>query len=317
MPKIAYIEKKFRNETLTIIAHANQILDDYAAQGYDLTLRQLYYQFISRDLLPESYIDKSTGTKNNQKSYDRLGAVISDARMAGLIDWNRIVDRTRNLEGLGHWDTPADIMRSAMHSYRIDKWERQDYRPEVWIEKDALRGVVTRVCNQYDVPHFSCRGYSSQSEMWRAAQRMISYMRDGKTPYIIHLGDHDPSGIDMSRDIIDRLQEFVEYHEPGGAFRVKRIALNWDQVQQYSPPPNPAKMTDSRVHDYIAKFGDESWELDALEPTVISNLIANTIIKLTDSKIWEEDHEREAKEKNEVKSISDNYHSCIQFLNGR
>lgn len=315
MPKIAYIFKKFRNETLSIIANANAILNDYAQQGYDLTLRQLYYQFISRDLLPESYIDKSTGTKNNQKSYDRLGAVINDARMAGLIDWNHIVDRTRNLESLGHWETPADIMRSAAYSYRIDKWERQDYRPEVWIEKDALRGVVTRVCELYDVPHFSCRGYSSQSEMWRAAQRMLRHIQNGKVPYIIHLGDHDPSGIDMSRDILDRLHDFISYHNYGALFYVKRIALNWDQVQQYSPPPNPAKMTDSRVNDYISKFGDESWELDALEPTVISDLISEQITNIVNMDIWEEDQEREKREKNEVRQISDKYTEIVNLLN--
>lgn len=314
MPKIAYIDKKFRNETMSIIANANAILESYFAQGYDLTLRQLYYQFISRDLLPESYVDKITGTKNNQKSYDRLGAIINDARMAGLIDWNYIVDRTRNLESLGHWDTPADIMRSALYSYRIDRWERQDYRPEVWIEKDALRGVVTRVCNQWDVPHFSCRGYSSQSEMWRASQRILKHIRNGKIPYVIHLGDHDPSGIDMSRDITDRLREFVSYDDSGALFYVKRIALNFNQVEQYNPPPNPAKMTDSRANDYVAKFGDESWELDALEPSVISDLISGTLQGLMDHDVWNEDEDRENREKAEVGLISDRYTEVVKFL---
>lgn len=79
---------------------------------------------------------------------------------------------------------------------------------------------------------------------------------------ILHLGDHDPSGIDMTRDISDRLELF------GADVEVKRIALNWDQIDEFTPPPNPAKLSDSRAGAYIAEYGDESWELDALEPTL-------------------------------------------------
>ena len=165
-----------------------------------------------------------------------------DGRLAGLIDWNRIVDRTRNLEGNSHWGNPGEIMRSAAHSFRLDKWANQPYRVECWIEKDALRGVIAGVCNELDIPHFSCRGYTSISEMWVAARRLQHWIARGQTPVILHLGDHDPSGVDMTRDIFDRLQTFM-----GGA-EVKRLALNWDQVEMYNPPPNPAKLTDSRAN---------------------------------------------------------------------
>lgn len=302
MPKIAYQSFNFRRATLSIIETANKIIEDYQAQGFDLTLRQLYYQFVSRDIIP-----------NNQKEYDKLGSIINDARLAGLIDWNAIVDRTRNLRGLSHWDNPQDILRGAEYGYRVDKWKNQEYRPEVWIEKDALVGVISGVCNELDIPYFSCRGYSSQSEMWRAAMRMEHHMKNNQIPYLVHLGDHDPSGIDMSRDITDRLEMFTSEYE-GEGFHVKRIALNFNQVQQYGPPPNPAKLTDSRVEKYIEEYGHESWELDALEPQTIVDLIRDEIGAIRNEDTWEADEEAEEKEKEELKKIRLYYPSVKTYL---
>jgi hypothetical protein len=275
MPRIKYEDKTFRSGTLALIGIVNQIVEEYSEQGYDLTLRQVYYQCVSRDIIP-----------NNEKSYDKLGRIVGDARMAGLVDWKAIVDRTRNLRGNGHWGAPTDIMLSAAESFAVDKWSReygQDFRPEVWVEKDALVGVVGRVCEELDVSYFSCRGYTSLSEMWAASQRLLNYRKGGQTPFIIHLGDHDPSGIDMSRDITDRLEIFTKR-----SLEFKRIALNSDQVEQYNPPPNPAKLSDSRATGYIARFGYESWELDALNPTVIADLIRGAVLYCRNDKAWEQ-----------------------------
>lgn len=271
MPKIEYVAKTFSASNMALIHKANEIIVEYQAQGFDLTLRQVYYQFVARDLI-----------KNTLQSYKHLGSIINDARLAGMIDWEAIVDRTRNLVSNSHWDGPKDIVMSCARQFQIDKWAGQEYRPEVWIEKDALAGVIERVCRENDVPFFSCRGYTSQSEMWVASQRLQQYADDGQTPVIIHLGDHDPSGIDMTRDIEDRLQLFM------GGLEVNRIALNMDQVDKYSPPPNPCKVTDSRSGPYITKFGHESWELDALEPRVLEALILKAINSVRDQDTWEE-----------------------------
>lgn len=269
MPKICYIEKKFSADTLEVIEKVNEIIVEYSAQGFDLTLRQLYYQFVSRDLIA-----------NKDTEYKRLGSIVNDARLAGMIDWNAITDRTRNLESNSHWRNPADIIVSAASGYSIDKWAEQPYRIEVWIEKDALKGVIEGVCRELDVPFFSCRGYTSQSEMWAAAMRLKKHARTGQQPLILHLGDHDPSGKDMTRDIFDRIKLFM------GGTELKRLALNMDQVEQYNPPPNPAKITDSRATKYIEEFGDESWELDALEPTVIAALIRGAVESVRDDELW-------------------------------
>ena len=276
MPKIRYKVVRFSEERQSIVDQAIDLVATYSQQGYQLTLRQLYYQFIARDLLPESWADKETGSTNNERSYKKLGDVIGDARLAGLIDWTAIEDRTRNVDGNTHWESPADIVRACANQFQLDKWVGQKHRVEVWVEKDALEGVVGKAAKAMDVQFFSCRGYASMTSLWDAGQRLKAYAAGGQIPVIIHLGDHDPSGIDMSRDIEDRVSLFMDQH--CDKLKFERLALNRSQVDEYEPPPNPAKVTDSRYKDYASKFGDECWELDALEPSVLDNLIQERIL---------------------------------------
>lgn len=272
MPKIPYEIKRFTAATSATIRQAEDIINEYQAQGFSLTLRQLYYQFVARGLIP-----------NTERDYKRIGNIVSDARRAGLIDWNSIEDRTRFIRKLSNWSKPQDILESAKDSYHRDLWATQDKRIEVWIEKDALVGVIEVVCQENDVSFFSCRGYVSDSEMWRGAMRMRGYTRNSQKIIVLHLGDHDPSGIDMTRDIEDRLNLFSGYAD----IEVRRIALTMEQIEQQNPPPNPAKMTDSRYAGYVAEFSDESWELDALEPQFISDLIRDEILEERDEEKWE------------------------------
>ena len=298
MPKICYRPKTFSADRKDKIDKANIIIAEYRAQGFELTLRQLYYQFVSRDLIP-----------NNQREYKNLGDIINDARLAGLVDWEAIVDRTRNLQSLSNWDSPADIISACANQFRIDKWENQRYRVECWIEKDALVGVIEGVCNDLDIDYFSCRGYTSQSEMWSAAMRLKRYQHNAQVPLILHLGDHDPSGKDMTRDITDRLAEFS-----GGEIEVKRLALNMPQVEQYNPPPNPAKITDSRAEKYIEAFGQESWELDALEPAVIAQLIRSAVLEVRDQDQWDEAVAKEDEHKAQLAKVSAAWSTIIEEL---
>ncbi len=301
MPKIEYTPKKFSSGSIEIIEKANEIIDEYQAQGFNLTLRQLYYQFVARGLIA-----------NKQTEYKRLGSIVNDGRLAGLIDWDAIEDRTRNLEENSHWTNPADILASVRSSYQLDMWMGQKYRPEVWIEKEALIGVVEGVCQELDVPFFACRGYTSQSEQWRAGNRARRNRLSGAYPVILHFGDHDPSGIDMTRDNTDRLDIFA----PSAGVEVRRLALNMDQVTQYNPPPNPAKMTDSRFQGYAAEYGDESWELDALEPQVISDLIRNEVEGMINRRAWNARAKVMAEEKDLLGQLADDWDQVVRFLKG-
>lgn len=317
MPRIAYERKRFSAKSLQIIEQANHIIDQYQAQGFKLTLRQLYYQFVSLDWIA-----------NRQSEYKRLGSVVNDARMAGLIDWNAIEDRTRFLRALDSWDTVEDLVADAARWFHVDHWKNQKYRPEVWIEKDALVGVIEGVCQRFDVPYFSCRGYTSQSEMWTAAMRLLRHREGGYTPIILHFGDHDPSGMDMTRDIEDRLFTFIGTHVAGdyggritqqeffddSVCEVRRLALNWDQIQEYSPPPNPAKLTDSRAAGYIGRFGYESWELDALSPTQIATLIEEEIGSLIDWDVWEADMTEQETKRARLQAVSNRWDEVEELV---
>jgi hypothetical protein len=309
MAKEAFIQKRFGDAALTVIEAANEILREYHAKGFTMTLRQLHYQFVARKVLISPPGKPEEHYTNTQKSYKRLGNIISDARLAGLVDWAMMEDRVRTLDGLNHWDSPEQIIAAVANQYRTDRWEGQKYRPEVWIEKDALAGVIENICNTYRVRFFACRGYVSQSAQYEAAKRFNEARRDGQTPIVFHLGDHDPSGLDMSRENAAKFELLTRER-----VELRRLALNFDQVQLYNPPPNPAKMTDTRADDYVRRYGDESWELDALPPDVIEGLIRDAIDPIIDRKAWRKAEAREATEKNQLQKVSLNWNDIVADL---
>lgn len=289
---------QFKGSSKVMISRANDILNELGAMGYTLTLRQLYYQLVARDVI-----------RNKQSEYKRLGSILNDARLAGLVDWDVIEDRTRNLQSVPHWNEPSEIIRTAAENFRVDKWADQDHRIEVWVEKDALVGVLERACRELDVAWFSCRGYTSQSELYGAGKRVNRHICHRQEPIIIHLGDHDPSGIDMTRDIYDRLFMFV-----GSEVTVERIALNMPQIDEYAPPPNPAKQTDSRFEAYEREFGNESWELDALDPRVIHKLIEDTVGKYRDEERWAVKKKEEDEKRKLLTAAADDWHRVAELL---
>src|SRR6516164_3879711 len=265
MPCELFVPWKPHAATLTVVEQANTIIDEYIGLGFNLTLRQLFYQFVARGLL-----------KNLFNEYKRLGIIVRNARDAGLIDWDAIEDRTRTVNTHSFWDSPSHIISDDAEAYREDLWAEQRYRPEVWIEKDALIGVIEGVCTELRVPYFATIGNNSQTLQYQAGKRFARYSDLGLIPLVLHLADHDPNGIDMTRDVRERLAFYTRAN-----IEVRRIALTVDQVQQYAPPPNFAKETDTRYDAYVKQFGTtDCWELDALSPTVISNLIRDEITKL-------------------------------------
>lgn len=265
MSKITYLTKNLGAVTLQRIHQANTIIEEFQAKGFKMTVRQVYYQFVARGLIA-----------NELRSYKLVANALEKGRMGGLIDWYAIEDRTRFLRGNTHWGSPSEILSSAAAGYRLDSRADQPYLIEVWIEKDALVGVIEPICEELDIDYFACKGYVSLSEMWRAAGR---YNYDGRPCKLLYLGDHDPSGLDMTRCVGDILHTFGCEN-----IEVFRIALNMDQVEEHQPPPNFAKLSDTRSADYIATYGEESWELDALPPDVITEVIEENVDLLTDDR---------------------------------
>lgn len=252
-----FVDWQPQSATMQIVLQAGAIIEEMQEQGFTLTVRQLFYQFVARDLI-----------QNNFQSYKRIASIVSDARLGGFIDWDAIEDRTRFVRVLPFWDSPRAILESSANQYREDLWKTQPLRVEVWIEKDALVGVVEASCEHWRVPLFSSRGYPSQSAVYEAAQRHAGY---GVPTIVLHLSDHDPSGLNMAEDIANRFVVF------GSDTTLRRIALTREQVDAVGAPPNFAKVSDSRASAYVARFGSESWELDAMPPQALSELVAEEI----------------------------------------
>ena len=299
--KIKYQSHNFTQAKLKLISVADAIIREYTADSLQLTMRQLYYQFVARDII-----------ENTQKSYKNLVNLMTNARVAGLISWYALEDRNRELSEPYVQEDIQDIVSGIEYHYSLDMWRDQDTHVEVWIEKDALINVIEKPCDRFRVPHMACKGYLSSTMAWNAGQRYRDADRAGKHCVLIHLGDHDPSGIDMTRDNDARLLMFSH----GVDIEVKRIALNMDQVEQYGPPPNPAKITDTRVSAYINKYGNTSWELDALEPKVISNLVEAEIKKYIDFDIWDRQAREQAAGREKLRRIGDNWNEVSKFLEG-
>ena len=239
---------------------ANEIINSY--DGLKLTLRQLYYQVVTRNAIP-----------NKENDYKRFGSLISDARLAGLLDWEAIEDRVRVPKVQNQYDDLKDLVEAALHSYRLPRWEGQDWYVELWCEKDAVSNILAPMARKYHIVQMVNRGYSSQRAMHDTAERFLE-QDEMKRKALLYLGDHDASGEDMVRDIRERLAMF------GVDLTVNKVALTFEQVKKYNLIPNPAKLTDTRSKAYIKKFGNESWELDALPPDVLHEMIEQAILKV-------------------------------------
>lgn len=264
----------------------NEIIEEYADEGYRLTLRQLYYQLVSQAIIP-----------NRVQEYAKLSTILVKGRMAGAVDWSAIEDRIR-VPHLPYWVTGIpDAIKDTIEFYRLDRQLGQDVYIELWVEKDALSGVLKRVTNHYHINLMVNRGYSSCTAMHDASKRFKRAVEQDKEPYILYLGDHDPSGLDMLRDVTDRLYEF------NIDINLIHVGLTMKQIKKYNPPPNPAKITDPRATKYIEDYGNTSWEVDALKPGTLNALVKAHIEKLIDMDIFERRIAQEQKDIRELKKI--------------
>lgn len=290
--KEAFKHINFTAESLQRLVIIDSILEEYWVDGYDLTVRQVYYQMVARGHI-----------ENSPKSYKRLADLVNNGRLAGLIDWDIIVDRGRETVTPTTWKDPAEIVKKAADSFAVDKWKDQTNHVEVMVEKQALEGVLIPVCRRLGIRFTANKGYSSSSTLYEAGKRLLNYSLDGKTSWVLYLGDHDPSGIDMTRDVEERLNLFA-----GQAWvNVDRLALNMDQIETLSPPENPAKETDSRYQSYIDRFGSSSWELDALDPRQLAGIVTDAVERLRDNIAWSDAVKREESMRKELQAFADSY----------
>ena len=303
-----------------ILNHAQQIAAQYQAQGLSLTVRQLYYQFVARGLLP-----------SGQNEYKKIVDTLSKARKEGHFNNDLLVDRTRTVHK-GDFTRNDDDMVDALRSARSwikqmpewalqrDRWYGQPVHVSVWVEKEALAGIFETTCNELGVSWLACKGCPSVSALWD----WIKGARDAKTyggaerSVILYFGDHDPTGfmipraahegietlLDVTPDWLNDDDEEEVYGWREDAYvdvSVARVALNMDQVQRFNPPPFWAKTSDTRYKGYVREHGTtDAWELDALDPSVLRDLIRQTVNAVFDDDIHEENNEVIADRRDEM-----------------
>ncbi len=257
-----------------LIKQANAIIEEYTKAGYKLTLRQIHYQFVARDWY-----------ENTFANYKRLGNVLNAARIAGRVDWDSFDDPTRVLRRIAVFNDPETAVQRVADTFKLDPWDEQPIkrRIEVWVEKDAATSIVRPTCNALRIAYFSCRGYSSSSGLYEAAKRLKAYKDAGYEVLVLYAGDHDPSGVQMTDSTIEKVNMFA-----GDDIDIRRIALTMEQVREYDPPANFVKDKDARTKWYVETFGTEDcWELDALKPQVIDQLIRSHVEPLIDREAWD------------------------------
>jgi hypothetical protein len=257
------------------------VLATYA--GTPITARQCYYRLVAAGIIP-----------NNTRAYKNLIAALTKWRREGTVPIEAFEDRTRGMTLLDRgWreDDPMGWARAWLNeglkqarAYSLSRWYKQPERVVVAVEKQALEGPFTEVCTERGVDLAVCRGYPSISFLREVAERMKDEdVADGRTLWLLYFGDHDPSGQDIPRSVREDLEGLfsvqLEYH---------RVALNPDQVEEMSLIPAPVKLTDSRAGSFVAEHGEDVYELDAIDPHALQNIIREAIDEHFDDDVFEE-----------------------------
>lgn len=343
--------RHWTGEKEEIINRIISIVNEFSEEGYTLTLRQLHYQMV-----------KNNWIVNHISAYQKLSGILDDCRYGGIIDWDAIEDRGRVPFIPYSINNPKEALQDTINQYRIDRQDNQKVCVEVWTEKDALSGILRRITTEYHVRLVVNKGYTSSSAIYTAYERIVENILKGKTFVILYLGDHDPSGLDMIRDIQERLILFLtkgdqlfedtslekdlekwwENNTPWGEvtsymsrrainalnkgenypdyaieefyaakrrvyieqkelFQVIPIGLTQEQIKKHKLPPNPTKLTDSRSDSYIKEFGKICWEVDALNPKTLTEIVQRNIQVHVDMNLF---HENVAREKKDIKELT-------------
>lgn len=349
--------RKWHAQKAAICGAIIDIVELFQDDGYTLTLRQLYYQLVAADHIP-----------NDDKVYKKLSGILDDMRYSGLIDWDAIEDRGRVPYLPYYANSPQDAISDLVHQYRLDRQDGQPTLIEVWTEKDAISGILKRTTSMYHVRLVVNKGYSSSTAMYNAYKRFVRAIKDGQSVQVLYFGDHDPSGLDMVRDINDRIKFFISHgapawltehafawyedadhdifsmHESGyipdsvlddyaknggiesddqwqkweagkvlayitenNLFEVVQIGLTREQIREYNPPPNPAKITDPRAKWYLAEHGTQSWEVDALRPDVMTRIVSQHIAETLDQDLYDSVVAAENEHKAKMKKFSETF----------
>lgn len=268
----------------------NSILRQYQMP---LTLRQIFYRLVADCNYP-----------NTSSAYCHLSKQLVQARKEGIVDKNMIEDRSRDFLGGDYgFSNIEDYLNSRFNEflsspkvYSRNMWNDQPEFVVVFVEKDALSRVLSNVADHYNVMTAVSRGYASYTYIIQIIER---FPIDKETT-VLHFADHDPSGLDMTRDLQNRLSNYSLY--PLRIIQVERIALSYDQVHDFNLSPNPTKSADPRIDRYVSQFGEQCWELDAIDPNGLQRIAEEAIVRHIDRAAWKSTLERQELERKQLET---------------
>ena len=246
---------KRRRSTKAEVEQRRESLLDIVSEMQPMTVRQVFYQATVRSIIEKT-----------EAGYTKVQTDLALMRRAGELPYEWLADNTRWQRKPRTFNSVEEALKQTAQLYRKNLWVSADAYVEIWLEKDALAGVVWPVTAAYDVPLMVARGYASLSFLHTAAE----FINDLTVPaYIYHLGDYDPSGVNAAEKIEQTLRELAPYAE----IYFVRIAVTPGQIQEWNLPTRPTKASDTRAKN----FGEISVELDAIEPEVLRTIVEAAI----------------------------------------
>jgi len=268
--KIRYTGHSFSKHNGVLIKQINSMFEAYAGQGYQITLRQLYYYLISKHKMG-----------NTAAKYKALAKLVEDACLSGDIDWNWLQASRRMSRGF-FYKKPLDILQTCTQKFRVDPWAPQSSRVEVWVNKDNLLDTVKKMCAEYSVPVMSCQNLSI-AEMHNCAKRIVNNRENYQGTNIIYLSDHDPDGYSTHHKITKTMRLFC--HTYATKFSFEKAAISPGTVNRYNLIPAPGVVQDAF---YKKEYGELTWELEALPPSALHKIILSAIEKYLDRDLFKQ-----------------------------
>jgi len=249
--------RRTRTEIEALDAALVEIVEEFSP----VTVRQAFYQAVNRALVPKSE------TKGYRVVQRRLGAL----RESWEIPYGSIVDGTRYVHGHRRYHDLDKFTSYAAGLYRKDYWATSEVNVEVWLEKDALKGVlVPTVVNECGLGLHVTRGFASITYLQEAAEDIE---RDGRPTYVYVLTDFDPSGVSIAEKVEEELTTRASFSD----ITVERLAVDREQIERWKLPTRPTKATDTRAAKFRRLYGTDSMELDAIPPDELRKLVKDAI----------------------------------------
>ncbi|MBI2393179.1 MAG: hypothetical protein HYV09_26575 [Deltaproteobacteria bacterium] len=264
--------------------------------GFDgsMSTRQVFYQVVSIGAI-----------ENSPANYDRVQRAIVAMRRDGTIPYARIVDRTRRKYQRAAWDSAEEAVGALHSQYRRDLWADQPTVVHVACEKQALEGIFAAACDEYGASLWILRGFISEGFVWEWAEDIRALNAAGKRVVIAFFGDFDPSGLDLERDLLDRLDGF------GAEFECFRWGIHREDIDEYGIPSVGVKATDSRTKRFVAEHGTVTAELDALPPAVLRKRVKDAIVDEIDPTAWNRLVEITNIERESMAHVARNWNSIV------